>query len=140
VGRLQQEKASQRNLTQTQKYACKAPSCNCLRTFGRKSDLARHQRSISGNPPGWRCGDCYNKRIEKSFHRKDHLVQHLRASHKATKSSNGYTSLNIPWMDDSSSTSLLFSTEASLNDFKIQNHGYLDGGSYTDLLTPENCW
>ncbi|KAI1484863.1 hypothetical protein F5X96DRAFT_675204 [Biscogniauxia mediterranea] len=56
--------------------------CNCGQKFARLFTLERHIVSFHDSMPEYHCDECNNPDEEKSFSRKDHLVQHLRVYHK----------------------------------------------------------
>jgi uncharacterized Zn-finger protein len=123
--------------------SCEIPGCN--QAFTRKADLHRHQLKHSTKPARWCCGDCCNEGLEKTFYRKDHLLQHLRALHDLPKRGKPQALESEPCRNQTRPVSLLFSTEMGLSQYKDQGHpgrgGYVDGTSddISRLLTPENC-
>jgi len=123
--------------------SCEIPGCN--QAFTRKADLYRHQLIHSTKPARWGCGDCHNEGLEKTFHRKDHLLQHLRALHDLPKRGKPHAHESEPCRNQTRPVSLLFSTEIGLSHYQVQGHpdrGRYDNGTSEDisrLLTPENC-
>ncbi|KAI1076533.1 hypothetical protein F5B20DRAFT_555465 [Whalleya microplaca] len=57
-------------------------TCRCGTKFDRTDALYRHLDKFSKSKISWGCSFCKRHRGKRSFHRRDHLVQHLRGYHK----------------------------------------------------------
>lgn len=57
--------------------------CSCGNTFARSDALNRHCEALSPAGDGkYPCTSCKSHRGKHAFHRRDHLIQHLRGYHK----------------------------------------------------------
>ncbi|KAI1471642.1 uncharacterized protein F4812DRAFT_414959 [Daldinia caldariorum] len=56
-------------------------ACSCGEKFSRLDARSRHISSFRKGSPSYPCKLCKRHRGRKAFHRRDHLVQHLRGYH-----------------------------------------------------------
>src|SRR5437667_3664045 len=94
---------------------------NCSKSFTRRSDLKRHQKSVH-NPQVYLCGCCQNEKRESTFSRRDKVKEHQRNSH------GHYPSSLLPCgrqFCDGKNTkcSLLFCGKNCLDQHHRQSHG-----------------
>ncbi|KAI1214391.1 uncharacterized protein F4807DRAFT_456028 [Annulohypoxylon truncatum] len=62
----------------TNDTACPSPRCMCGAKFSRSDALARHIKAKSNGIPEHPCNNCDRYQGMNGFHRRDHLVQHMR--------------------------------------------------------------
>ena len=100
------------------RWYCHEPSC--LKSFTRRSDLKRHQKSVH-NPQVYLCGCCQNERRESTFSRPDKVKEHQRNSHGHYPSS--LLRCGMQFCDGKSSKcGLLFCGENCLDQHHRQSH------------------